>query len=71
MGVGVPIGHWLRNDLREWAGDLLTNPTLPNDGFFQSDVVNRVWSEHLTGKKNHQHVLWPLLMFQAWLARYE
>jgi len=71
MGFGVPIGHWLRNDLREWAGDLLTNPTLPNDGFFQSDVVNRVWSEHLTGKKNHQHVLWPLLMFQAWLARYE
>lgn len=71
MGFGVPIGHWLRNDLREWAEDLLLSPKLTNDGFFQNDVVNRIWSEHLTGKKNHQHVLWPLLMFQAWLARYE
>jgi asparagine synthase (glutamine-hydrolysing) len=67
MGFGVPIGDWLRRDLQSWAGDLLSENDLKRDGFFEAGTVHRLWLEHLEGNRNHQHRLWPVLMFQAWL----
>ena len=67
MGFGVPVGDWLRRDLRSWAGDLLSENDLKRDGFFEARTVHRLWLEHLEGNRNHQHRLWPVLMFQAWL----
>ncbi|HEX2785993.1 MAG TPA: asparagine synthase-related protein, partial [Ilumatobacteraceae bacterium] len=67
MGFGVPIGDWLRTELREWAEDLLAPQTLRSDGYFDVEVVSRVWQEHVSGRRNHQHMLWTLLMFQGWV----
>ena len=70
MGFGVPIGDWLRSDLREWAEDLLSSERLVRDQYFKPLAVQKIWQEHLSGHQNHQHMLWPLLMFQAWLTQY-
>lgn len=67
MGFGVPIDGWLRGPLKEWAVDLLDKSRLKNDGFFDADIVQNKWMEHLSGKRNSHHQLWNILMFQAWL----
>ena len=67
MGFGVPLANWLRNDLREWAEELLSINNLRNTGYFDPKIVRTVWREHLSGAHNHQYQLWPILMFQAWL----
>jgi asparagine synthase (glutamine-hydrolysing) len=67
MGFGVPIGDWIRGPLREWADDLLHEDRLILEGFFYPNVVRKMWSEHLNGKKNWECELWNILMFQAWL----
>ena len=67
MGFGVPIGDWLRKDLVSWAGDLLSVNELARNDFFQVEPIHKLWLDHLQGKRNHQHTLWPVLMFQAWL----
>src|SRR5690606_8340519 len=41
QGFGVPIEHWLRRELREWACDLLAPDTIARDGFFNAAVVSR------------------------------
>jgi asparagine synthase (glutamine-hydrolysing) len=67
VGFGVPLGEWLRGPLREWAEDMISPDRLKRDGYFKTDPVRARWAEHLSGKRNHQHSLWCVLMFQAWL----
>ena len=66
MGFGVPIEHWLRKELRDWAVDLLDPKKLAEQGLFNSKVVNDKLQQHLSGTRNHQYDLWGILMFQAW-----
>jgi len=67
MGFGVPIDSWLRGPLRDWAEELLNEERLVNQGYFYVHQVREMWSDHILGRKNWQHHLWNILMFQAWL----
>ncbi len=66
-GFGVPIESWLRSSLREWGEDLLNESNLKDEGFFDHKLIQRMWNEHLTGKRNWKQPVWNILMFQAWL----
>jgi asparagine synthase (glutamine-hydrolysing) len=67
QGFEVPIGLWLRGALKDWAAALLEPGRLRNEGYFDPNMVDRVWQEHLSGRWNHGLALWSVLMFQAWL----
>jgi asparagine synthase (glutamine-hydrolysing) len=69
MGFGLPISVWLRGPLREWAEELLDEKRLREDGFFNVSPIRKKWKEHLSGKRNWQHYLWNILMFQAWIKK--
>jgi asparagine synthase (glutamine-hydrolysing) len=70
MGFGVPIGEWLRGPLREWAETLLDESKINEQGLLKYEPIRNMWQEHLSGKRNWQHQLWNVLMFQVWHERW-
>ncbi len=69
QGFNMPVGAWLRGDLRDWAEDLLDEKKMRQDGHLNPDLVSSVWKEHKNGQGNHQTKLWTALCFQAWLRQ--
>jgi len=69
MGFGIPIGEWLRGELRGWAESLLDPVKMRHEGYFQPEPIQERWKEHLEGKRNWQNQIWVILMFQAWLRK--
>ena len=67
QGFGIPLDAWLRGPLREWAEGLLDEGRLRREGYLYPAPIREKWGEHLSGRRNWQHWLWNVLMFQSWL----
>lgn len=66
MGFSIPIGRWLRAELRPWAEELLSKKSLDSSGLLNSAPIQKRWKQHQAGTHNWEHQLWDVLMFQAW-----
>jgi asparagine synthase (glutamine-hydrolysing) len=69
-GFSIPIKNWLGNQLRPLMEELLNSRTLNKQGVFRVSTIERLKREHLTGLANHSHLLWSLMVFQAWCKRW-
>ena len=66
-GFAIPINNWIRGPLKDWAEDLLNEDRIKKDGFLNPGPIRLRWHEHLNGKRNWQHSIWGVLMFNSWL----
>lgn len=65
-GFGIPVAEWLRGELRQVADDYFSNSFLQHQGIFNPEYVEKLYAQHLSGKKDFRKELWTLLMFQLW-----
>ncbi len=70
MGFGIPVDHWIKGPLRDWAEDLLSTEALAEGGLLDPAPIRHAWGEHLAGTRNRTTELWSVLMFQAWRRRW-
>jgi len=69
-GFEAPIGEWLRGPLAEMTDDLLRDGQMNARGLFRQREVDRIWTEHRSGRADHRHRLWQLLMLELWFRRF-
>lgn len=67
QGFNVPIEHWLRGPLKNWAYSYLNPNRLVREGYLDSEIVTDIWLAHQSGSRNYGYELWVILMFQLWL----
>lgn len=70
QGFAVPKAQWLKNELRDWAEDLLSTAALEKHGFFDVKQVRAKWQAHLFTEHDYSFHLWSILMFQCWYQEY-
>jgi asparagine synthase (glutamine-hydrolysing) len=66
MGFGVPVGEWLRGDLRPLLEDTLFSRTALARGYFKPEAVRALVDEHLTRRADRTSHIWALLMLELW-----
>ena len=69
-GFSIPIKNWLGQELRPVMEAHLDSKKIKKEGLFRPATVERVKQEHLTGRANHSHILWSLIVFHAWRKRW-
>ncbi|MCB1579758.1 MAG: asparagine synthase (glutamine-hydrolyzing) [Rhodospirillales bacterium] len=70
QGFNMPVGDWLRGDLRDWAESLLDEKHLREEGLLDVQKTRKLWQSHLGAQGAHGEALWCILMFQAWHKRW-
>ncbi|MDW6020581.1 asparagine synthase (glutamine-hydrolyzing) [Mesorhizobium sp. BAC0120] len=66
QGFDVPVGAWLKEPLRAWASDILSDIRLSRDELLDFAKVDACWRDHIDGRQDHARELWSVLMFQTW-----
>jgi asparagine synthase (glutamine-hydrolysing) len=65
-GFGVPLDVWFRGELRGFVRDILTSARARQRHYFRAGAVERLITEHQSGRRNWHHQLWCLVVFELW-----
>jgi asparagine synthase (glutamine-hydrolysing) len=68
-GFGVPVGAWLRRELRDITHDLLLGSTARSRQLFDYGTIEKVLAEHETGRRDLTNELWALVCLELWFRR--
>lgn len=66
QGFGFPIARWLRTDLAKLLTTLFRESRFVALGIFRQEEIDRLVSEHISGKADHNFRLWILLNLEIW-----
>lgn len=64
LGFPVPIRHWLKDEIYDWAVDLIRFSS--TDYIFNKKEVLKLLGQHVSNKKDNSRKLWTILIFMIW-----
>jgi asparagine synthase (glutamine-hydrolysing) len=64
LGFPVPIRHWLKSEMFEWARDIVLQSH--TDEYIDRNAVLQLLDEHRAGTLDHSRRIWALIVFMLW-----
>jgi len=68
-GFGVPLVHWLRGPLREWAHDQLNSRESRLHDWLDYRQLQAMLEDHMSGRRNVARIMWSCLQLACWDRR--
>ena len=69
-GFEMPIGVWLRTELKFLIDDFLSRDFINKQAIFEYEVIDCLIERHLSKKMDTSWQLWNLIVFQHWFKRH-
>lgn len=66
----VPIGNWLKNELREKVSELLFSELAQSRGLFNKEYLTSLYSDHCSDKKNNTREIRALMALEIWFREF-
>jgi len=66
MGFGVPLVHWFKDDLVDYAHDVLLSEQACGRGYFNMDQIQNLLQIHRKQGRDMSAKIWSLLFFEHW-----
>jgi asparagine synthase (glutamine-hydrolysing) len=66
QGFGFPLAYWFRHELRGLMAAVIQDSSLVAAGYFRREAMEALFSEHLSGRVDHNYRLWLLLNLELW-----
>ena len=70
MGFSVPVAKWLKEDLKYYKDEFMTEADFASHGLFKQSGVNHIINQFYKGDRNYNSLFWYLLMFQMWYKKW-
>jgi asparagine synthase (glutamine-hydrolysing) len=70
QGFGFPIARWMRTELRPLLEHVFRDSRFVEAGIFERGYMDRLLTEHLSGRSDHNFRLWILLNLEVWHRLY-
>jgi asparagine synthase (glutamine-hydrolysing) len=70
-GFGVPVGRWLRRELRDYYVDQVLSPGARVNRYLQMRPLEALFREHVRGARDYSGILWRCLVLEIWLRLFE
>ncbi len=68
-GFDVPVGRWLKGDLKVLCRDTLSGKNLVTE-LLQADKLKEMFDDHLNGNQDWGRFFWAVLMLNMWSEAY-
>jgi asparagine synthase (glutamine-hydrolysing) len=65
-GFALPLGHWMRHELKDLILTIMTDPVTMQRGYFNPAGIRRLLGEHFQERRDHSARIWRLFMFELW-----
>jgi asparagine synthase (glutamine-hydrolysing) len=69
-GFGAPLRHWLRHELREWVGDVLSADTLRRRGLFDPKAVAALVADDQASRVDAAYTILGLVCIEIWCRQF-
>jgi len=70
MGFGIPLQHWLTQELKPFVDQLFDEQYIETQGIFNNEEIQRLRNSFYNGRVERVEKIWFILMFQMWYERW-
>lgn len=70
VSLRVPVNECFKYGMKDYLYDHLLGNDSKTHEYFQRGALQGILSEHASGKRNHEKLLWSLLNLEIWHRQY-